>query len=329
MSASSATPPAGRHGGAAVPSTGAPVPGASGVAAPTPRGGPDTALHPALGAASTAGAVPPSLLPTWEAAWPAALAAWSPYVQLRPPRFLGADDHDPGMAGQIAAIRLRDLTVLVNLPVVEAKGLADLAVPILAHEIGHHVHVPGSLTDNARLLAGMSRMFVGLPDDVAPMVANLYADLLVNDRLHRRAGLDMAAVYRRLRDPRGSRVWTLYSRAYEHLWRLPAGTLAAAAVSDRMDGDALLVARIVRAFAADWLRGTRRFASVVYPWLSEDLADAKAGAGLREKGLHDTRDAGRGDLPDGLVPLDPAEVGDDGFEDDYGRVDGTPTDTTG
>lgn len=271
---------------------------------------------------------PPAALLAWEAAWPVALAAWSPYVQLRPPRFLGADDDDPAMADQIAAIRLRDLTVLVNLPVVAAKGLADLAVPILAHEIGHHVHVPASLTENARLLAVMGGMFVGLPDHVAPMVANLYADLLVNDRLQRRAGLDVAAVYRRLRDPGASRVWTLYTRAYEHLWRLPRGTLAAAPIPDRLDGDALLVARIVRAFAADWLRGARRFASVVYPWLAEDLADAKAGAGLREKGLHDTRDAGHGDLPDGLVAIDPAEVGDDSFEDDDGRVDGTPTDPT-
>ncbi len=264
-------------------------------------------------------------LPAWEAAWPRALAAWSPYVQLRPPRFLAdaAAEGEPGMRGQIAAIRMRDLTVLVNLPIVDARGLSEFSVPILAHEIGHHVHVPGSLTDHARLLAGTSRILTGLPDHAAATVANLYADLLVNDRLQRRAGLDMAGVYRRLRDPAGSRVWTLYTRAYEHLWRLPRGSLAPDAIPDGIDGDALLVARIVRAFGADWLRGARRFATIVYPYLAEDLADAGAAEGFVEKGLADTRDAAQGQVPDGLVEIDPAEIGDDGFEDDFGRVEGS------
>ncbi len=275
------------------------------------------------------------LLAAWEGAWPAALAAWSPYIQLRRPRFLahpGAEG-EPGMEGQIAAIRMRDLTVLVNTTVVRDKGLSHLALPVLAHEIGHHVHVPGSLTDNARLLAGIARILEGLPESAAPMVANLYADLLVNDRLHRRAGVDIAAVYRVLRDPVGSRVWTLYTRAYEHLWRLPAGSLAPDAVDATTDGDALLVARLVRAFSADWLRGARRFASVVYPYLAADVKeqadDKDRRATFTGKGLLDTPGAGQGQVPDGLVELDPSETNDDGFSDDYGTVEGTATAKSG
>ncbi|MDP2305648.1 MAG: VWA domain-containing protein [Pseudomonadota bacterium] len=277
----------------------------------------------------------PDLLATWEAAWPQALAAWSPYIQLRRPRFLAqpTSEGEPGMEGQIAAIRMRDLTVLVNTTVVREKGLAHLALPVLAHEIGHHVHVPGSLTDSARLLAGMARILQGLPDSAAPMVANLYADLLVNDRLQRRCEIDVASVYRVLREPSGSRVWALYTRAYEHLWRLPAGALAPDGIDETTDGDALLVARLVRAFAADWLRGARRFASVVYPYLAADVREqADKGGGratFTSKGLLDTRDAGQGEVPDGLVDLDPSETDDDGFTDDYGRVEGTRTEGAG
>ncbi|MDP2314797.1 MAG: VWA domain-containing protein [Pseudomonadota bacterium] len=267
----------------------------------------------------------PALLAAWEAAWPRALAAWSPYIQLRPPRFLAhpAKEGEPGMDGQIAAIRMRDLTVLVNTTVVRERGLAHLALPVLAHEIGHHVHVPGSLTDNARLLAAMVRMLEGLPESAPPMVANLYADLLVNDRLQRRGGVDIAAVYRALRDPTGSRVWGLYTRAYEHLWRLPAGSLAPDGIDAPTDGDALLVARIVRAFAGDWLRGARRFASVVYPYVLADQEEQAGKPSFATKGLLDTRDAGQGEIPDGLADLDDAEGDDDGFEDDYGRVEPT------
>lgn len=264
------------------------------------------------------------LLATWAAAWPAALAAWSPYTQLRTPRFLAdpTGEGEADMEGQIAAIRMRDLTVLVNTRVVAERGLADLGVAVLAHEVGHHVYVPGTLTDHGRLLAVMSRMLEGLPDHAAPLVANLYADLLVNDRLQRRAGVDVSVVYQRLRLPRASRVWTLYTRAYEHLWRLPAGTLAPEDVPEILDGDALLVARIVRAFAGDWLRGARRFACVVYPYLAEDEAEQRGGT-FRQQGLEDTRGAAQGQLPDGLVEVDPAEVEEDGFEDDLGRVEGS------
>jgi hypothetical protein len=274
------------------------------------------------------------LLAAWQAAWPRAIAAWSPYVQLREPRFMADPGAvgEPSMNGQIAAIRMVDLTVLVNTSEVRKRGLAELAVPILAHEVGHHVHVPGSLTDHARLLAATRYALTGLPEGYAPMVANLYADLHVNDRLHRRAGIDMAAVYRALREPKGSRVWALYTRAYEHLWRLPKHSLAPDDISDDIDGDALLVARIVRAFAGDWMRGARRFASVLYPWLAEDAEDSKNGRGkvptFTNRGLLDTPDAGQGAIPDGLADFDPSELDDDGFTDDFGAVEPTKMDPT-
>jgi hypothetical protein len=262
-----------------------------------------------------------ALIPLWEATWPKALAAWSPYVQLRAPRFLEhpRNEGEPSMAGQIAAIRMRDLTVLVNTTVIREKRLEHLALPILAHEIGHHVHCPGSLTENARLLGVMVRMLDGLGPDTPATAANLYADLLVNDRLHRRGGIDIVGVYRALREKEATGLWALYTRTYEHLWRLAPGTLAPDTVDATTDGDALLLARMVRAFANDWLRGARRFASVIYPYFLPEAGGGQRSS-LSRKGLLDMRDAGQGVIPDGLVAYDPAEDGDDGFEDDFGHV---------
>ena len=260
----------------------------------------------------------------WEAEWPAALSAWSHFTQLRPPEFLRSRKQAAlhGMVGQIAAIRLRDQRVMVNLQVVHEQDLDELARAILAHEIGHHVYVPGNLTDNARMLVAIARMLVGLPRELAHMVANLYGDLLINDRLQRRAGIDVAAVYRRLaRDQQAkalSSVWRVYARTYEVLWRLPAGTLVPGPLEADAESDAVLIARIVRNFAGDWLRGARRFATVLYPYLAKDHAQAR-GQTFVELGLDDTKGAGlpgegetTGDaVPDGLSAIDPSELEDD------------------
>ncbi len=270
----------------------------------------------------TAAAPAGTLADAWLVEWPAALAAWSHVTQLRTPLFLdsAADAKRLDMHGEIAAIRLRDQVIMVNSSTVRRRGLEAHGLAILAHEIGHHVYAPGNLTDNARMLAAMQRMLTGLPARAIHMTANLYQDLLINDRLQRRAGIDVAAVYRRLAAEAGtpSQVWRLYTRAYEQLWRLPDGTLAPQPIPAEMEADALLVARIIRSFAGDWVRGARRFAAVVYRYLVEDEA-ASRGQTFDDLGLHDTRSAGQpipGEtgadaIPDGLTSIDPSELEDD------------------
>jgi len=264
----------------------------------------------------------PPLQEQWRAVWPQALASWSPYVMLREPMFFETDQDAKSqqMSGQIAAIRLVDQSVMVNLATIRTRQLEKLALPILAHEIGHHVYVPGNLADNARMIAAMQPVLFGLPKDTAHMVANLYGDLLLNDRLQRRAGLDMAAVYRRLNEATAgedtTRVWKVYTHTYEQLWRLPVGTLSPGGLTPEMIADAVLIARLLRHYAADWLRGARRFACILYPYLQEDAQDKKTQTFVR-LGLGDLRGAGKGDgaIPDGLTGIDPAELGDD--DDDY------------
>ena len=128
------------------------------------------------------------------------------------------------------------------------------------------------LTDNARVLA---RIRAGLPthEESAPFIANLYTDLLINDRLQRSAGLNMAGVFQALAAPSQSHLWTFYMRVYEILWSMPRRTLAIGTVNSSVDLDAQLCARLIRSYARDWLEGAGRFAVLCLPYLHDDAKD--------------------------------------------------------
>ena len=160
----------------------------------------------------------------WQTQWPHALALWSRFTKLSNPLWLSSKAalKREGMGGSFAAICLFDHAVMIDLPMVQQLELEAFGLEILAHEIGHHVLAPGDIHDDARLMA---RIRYGLPtqEQHAPMISNLYTDLLINDRLQRSCDLDMAAVYRHLNahqqnasEP--SRLWTLYLRIYEIAW---------------------------------------------------------------------------------------------------------------
>lgn len=278
----------------------------------------------------------PTLVEQWSAAFPAALAAWSAYTRLKAPLLLdtSAAAAAEGLTGSFAMIRLVDQTVVIDLEQVQQLGIGDYAVEVLAHEIGHHVYAPASISDHTRSLA---RMLPALPTVTqhAPMIANLYTDLLINDRLMRSAGLRMPALMKAVvtGNHRGqsSKLWTLYLRIYELLWGMERGDLcgrslvgdsgaAEAAPTDAIarttvptpdserisdaaiEVDARLAARLVRHYARHWLDGGARFAVLVLPYL---LEDAKASERLQT--LMDTKDAGQGGQPEGLTAMDAEE----------------------
>lgn len=213
------------------------------------------------------------------------------------------DEAREGLTSSFAMIRLDDRVVVVSLRQIEKRGLQKFAVEILAHEAGHHVLVPADLRDNARLMARL-RHTLRPRDDLAPLVANLWADLLINDRLQRRAGLDMAGVYRALKSQDGAvdGLGGLYLRTYEHLWGLPRGDLGGTGEGDA-DVDASLAARVVRHYADDWLAGATRFALLVLPYLP-----AKGPTNANE-GWRDAEHAGAStDSPAGLTELEDDEL---------------------
>src|SRR4051794_8008434 len=112
-----------------------------------------------------------TLKSTWRAAWPAALACWSRFVQLTEPRWcLNEDDEKrENLTGSFAMIRLVDHAVVISLRQVRDAGLDAFATEVLAHEIGHPVYCPADLSDHARVLA---RTRAGLPtrEKLAPMI---------------------------------------------------------------------------------------------------------------------------------------------------------------
>ena len=243
----------------------------------------------------------------WEGAWPRALEAWSRFTRLRPPTLClsAGEAKREGLTGSFAMIRLADQAVVVSLPEVRGSGVEEFAVEVLAHEIGHHVFAPATLTDHVRTIARMRRALPTV-EQHAPTVANLYTDLLINDRLQRGAGLRMAGVYRAMASASpgaGGAVWALYMRIYELLWSLERGSLGGGKTDDHLEGDAWLGARLVRSYARDWLDGAGRFAALLLPHLLED----QASAALIEK-LLDTRAAAAGSSPAGLVDADPDEL---------------------
>jgi hypothetical protein len=159
----------------------------------------------------------------------------------------------------------------------------------------------------------LARVRRGLPDreTFAPLVANLYADLLINDRLQRQAALDMAGVYKAINVPLQTPLWKFYLRTYEILWSLPRGTLTELPLEDSLEADAGLAARVVRSFAQDWLDGAGRFAVLCLTYLlAEKTCDLKT-ACRAVGGWCDTISAGQGadDVPAGLIDIDSDEAG--------------------
>ncbi len=243
----------------------------------------------------------------WNAAWPLAQRAWSPFLRLREP-LLCADAacaKREGLGNGLAMIRLDDHRVVLNLPALTKLGLDAHPVEVLAHEIGHHLFVPADLSDHGRLLARVRR---GLPsvEEQAPLIANLYADLLINDRLQRQVGLPMDALYRKLGGSDPGPLWQLYLRIYEHLWSLPEHTLVQASLPRSAEGDALLGAQLIRGYAQDWLDGAGGFALLCLPYLIEQRGQQPPPALAAWLDL-DQVSAADG-MPDGLASIDPDEL---------------------
>lgn len=240
----------------------------------------------------------------WLSHWPEALAAWSPFVQLHEPIWCETieEEKKASLSGSFAMIRLVDHSVVISLRMVRERGLQRFSREILAHEIGHHVYCPADLTDNARLL---SRMRAGLPglESYAPMISNLYADLLINDRLQRSANLDMAGVYQQLQEGSSSELWSLYMRMYELLWKLPPRTLANGPISDRLNQDAQLGARLIRSYSKDWLGGGGRFACLCFPYVEKEKEQSITAF----RSWCDAANAGAGGFPNGLAEEDDGE----------------------
>jgi len=247
----------------------------------------------------------------WEAVWPEALAAWGFYVRLRTP-FIAMSSEDAskeGLRGSFAMIRLGDHVVVIDAEAVERCGLGDYGREILAHEAGHHVYCPANLEDAARMSLRVRKALYTMKA-YAPMIGNLWTDLLINDRLKRESGFRMEEVYERIGSDGEDALWRFYLRTYEILWSLMKGRLAKGEIDDGIEADARLAAGLARSWRTEWWRGAGRFAAICLPYLLKDqeLRDAAKG---RIRLVLDATAPGAGsagELPAGVLD-------DDGSED--------------
>ncbi len=215
----------------------------------------------------------------WRAAWPRALRTWSPYVNLREPTFYKSttDAKTGGMQDTFAQISMLDLGTQIDLTQVVQYKVEEFDVEILSHEIGHHILCPGSMVDLVRLTALLKNILED--QERAAIMENLYADMLVNDRLVMSRKMRIPDVYKQVtvytRQQQGDTpLWTLYLRVYETLWKLPRGSLAGTKITDRIDLDAGIAARIIRLFPHRWLLGAKKMAYLFLPYFPE-LAKSK------------------------------------------------------
>ncbi len=265
----------------------------------------------------------------FEAAWPSALSVFSPYTRLPEPILCAnyAEEVAEGLEGSFAMIRMRDERIVIGLEQIAALGLAPHAHAILAHEVGHYVHAPGTLREHVRLHDRMRRTLSDGLGRYTGLVSNLYTDLLLNDRLQRDRLAEIAAVYRALRPAEASDLWAVYLRAYERLWLLPPCSLGP---EPSLDGqaDADLIARVVRHFRDDWLTGAASFALVVEPYLGRLRSDEPATAPWLDTAA---TSVGEGAIPEGLIEddFDPLDVPHPAMDERLHEVAGTLDDEEG
>lgn len=243
----------------------------------------------------------------WLSVWPQALELWSPYVRLHDPCFCLTEKEEKlaSLAYSFAMIRLTDLSVVLSLRQIETLGLESYALEIMAHEIGHHVYAPANLQDMGRMYARMGRALSSQQSKIS-LVANLYTDLLINDRLFRSHDLRMPEIYQKINQPTDDPLWNFYLRIYEILWSLPRKTLTQVPISDEMEADALLGNRLIRNYAQDWIKGSGKFAALCLTYLLQQ--EALGAVSAPQTLWLDTALAGEGaSLPYGLSSLDPGE----------------------
>ena len=216
----------------------------------------------------------------WQAQWNSAKKVWSPFIKLREPVWCASskEARKEGLTGSFAMIRLTDHRIVIDLEGVKRLDVADCALQILAHEIGHHIYTPANLHDNAILLSRIQWGLAGIENRTA-FVANIYSDFLINDMLQRSKNLDMVIVYQKINeDAKFSKTWTLIMRTYEYLWKVRRGTLVTCSDfnNEGLDADASLIASLIRSYSKNWLEGAGRFTALLYPYILEDHDYEKA-----------------------------------------------------
>jgi hypothetical protein len=149
--------------------------------------------------------------------WPRAQAHWSRFLLLQAPG-------DGPEQTAVAQIDLATRRIGLHYRLIRQKHLEGCVEALLAHEVGHHVRYPATLTTQARLRL-LEKAILPL-DDYS--VVNLFTDLLINDALWPALGDQLARVYRSfMADPTATDdpAFLFYLSVYEERHGLEPGAL--------------------------------------------------------------------------------------------------------
>ena len=155
--------------------------------------------------------------------WPKAQAHWSQFLLLSDPK---NDSHQHS----IAQIHLGNRQVTLNHNTIQEKGLEDCLEALLAHEIGHHVRYPGTLTTQARLHLLEKSL---IPIEEYSLI-NLFTDIMINEQIGRTLREQLIRIYQAFDYNEISKLdpaFLFYLAVYEELWQTEPGTLMGAAMA--------------------------------------------------------------------------------------------------
>ncbi len=245
----------------------------------------------------------------FNSAWEEASKIWSSFLKISKPIFCinAEQEKKEGLGENFAMIRLTDQQIVIGLRQILKYDLKNYAVEIFAHEIGHHIYAPGDILDQGRMIARIRKALFGY-ETHAGFICNLYTDLLINDKLKREFNLKIDSVYEKINQGiEFTKLWTFYMRTYEILWGMKKGYLAKGEISTELETDAQLGNRLIRNFSREIVRGSGRFAYLIYPYLLNDIPKTKQ----IMKGLLDNEKSESGtSFPSGLVDVDESEFED-------------------
>jgi hypothetical protein len=173
-----------------------------------------------------------------ETSWRDAHAVWDVQATLSPPEaWAGGKDKGHWSGNEpLAYIDLETRQVVVNFSLLVRMKAAQSLTGVLAHEIGHHVRFPHTLTELAELILLEKRLIPGLSQSLT----NLFYDLLVNEHVGRTRAEELCAVYRGFLAVSGGQepmnaLFGFYLAVYEELWARPPGDLLPAADAHRLE----------------------------------------------------------------------------------------------
>lgn len=233
----------------------------------------------------------PDIPENLEELWRAAQDEWSVSIDLQTPLPIADPD------GGIAFIDLRNRLTQVNFGRLKKMGLTEHVKTILAHEVGHHIRYPHTLSESRRLLRFQRELCRELFSQVSadgssilPVEAsrydfllNIFLDLLINDDLSDRYESSFVAIYSAMARPDWGLAFGFYMGVFEELWGLQRNAMLPSKVDERMTelipswrARARSAGEFIRSHPENRALQMARFLLAIRPFVLSDASQGKA-----------------------------------------------------